>query len=162
LAQAGVELRIAIAPPRCQADAARQAQCASACAGSGPECAAVCQLQSELYGRCSLPGISVAASSEAGDVVALARALERHLPGLVYAQLALGKRLSKQGSVLVEVGARLPADLRQAGPRGLACVGLATTTLGKSVAHMNNVVSSSLSLTASLDPEISGMEAMSR
>jgi len=157
-----VELRIAIAPPRCQVDPGRQDQCASKCGASGSECAAVCKLQSELYGRCSLPGVSVAVSSDAEDIIRLARALEHHLPQLLYAQMALGKRLAEDGRVLVSVGARLPSDLRGAGPRGLACIALGATTVGKSLGHMDKVVAASLNLTARLDPEIHAWEEATR
>jgi hypothetical protein len=149
----GIEIRVSLVTPRCGPDARREARCASMCSTSPKECAVLCSAQAALYAQCTLPAVSVAVSSDAQNVVKLARSLEDNLPSLLYAELALGKRLANHAEQIVVISSRLPGDLKNAGPRGVACAALAATTTGKAVARLKAVVDQSAATIARLDPE---------
>jgi hypothetical protein len=151
---AGVEIRIALVAPQCGADSNRSSRCSAFCAPSASDCAALCNAQAALYAECTLPAVSVLASSEAAEVVRLVQTLEQHLPALLFAEVALGKRLVEQAGTLVALSASLPRDLGNAGPRGIACVTLAAALIGKAATRLNGVIGASSAATARLDPEV--------
>jgi hypothetical protein len=153
MASIGVEIRVSLVTPKCGPDARREARCSAMCSTSPKECAVLCSAQAALYAQCTLPAVSVAASSELEDVVKLARSLEENLPSLLYAEIALGKRLANHAEQIVFISSRLPGDLKGAGPRGVACAALAATTTGKAVARLKAVVDQSAAAIAKLDPE---------
>jgi hypothetical protein len=153
LATIGVEIRVSLVTPRCGPDARREARCSSMCATSPKECAVLCSAQAALYAQCTLPAVSVVASSEIADVMKLVRSLENNLPALLYAEIALGKRLVSHAEQAVVISTRLPGDLKDAGPRGVACAALAATTTGRAVARLKAVVDQSAAVIARLDPE---------
>lgn len=134
LPRRGIELDVRFVEPRCEEDARRSERCRTLCGGSA--CDELCSSQAALYAECTLPAVRVTASMHSEDLVALVRALEAHLPGLLYAELALGRRLGARAENLARLAARLPADLGNAGPRGLACATLAATIVGKSAQRL--------------------------
>jgi hypothetical protein len=144
----GIQLKVAIAEPRCGTDANREQQCGSLCGSDGAECRAMCKAQAAIYAQCSMPSVSVAVSGNFSEAIALAKTLERNLPSLLYAELALGRRLAAHAEAIVRVSMKLPNDIQGAEPRGIACVALAATTTGKSVAHLEALLSTSSALTA--------------
>lgn len=153
MASIGVEIRVSLVTPRCGPDARREARCAAICSTSPKECAVLCSAQAALYAQCTLPAVSVAASSDLEEVVKLARSLEENLPSLLYAEIALGKRLANHAQQMVVISSRLPGDLKGAGPRGMACAALAATTTGKALARLKAVVDQSAAAIAKLEPE---------
>jgi hypothetical protein len=148
LTSTGVELKVAIAQPTCGDDAVRQQQCGSFCGVEGVECRALCRAQAAIYAQCSLPSVAVAVSKDLQQAAALATTLERNLPTLLYAELALGRRLLDHAEVIVRISAKLPKDVQSADARGIACVTLAAATAGKSAAHLNALLSTSSALTS--------------
>jgi hypothetical protein len=154
LAASGIEIRIGLVTPRCGPDARREARCGAVCPSSAEECRVLCSAQAALYAQCTLPAVSVAVSSELEEVVKLARTLEQNLPSLLYAELALGKRLIGQAQTVALISTRLPADLKGAEPRGVACAAFAAVTTGKAVARLKAVIDASSAAVALLDPEV--------
>lgn len=162
LPRRGVELRISVVEPRCEEDSRRSERCLVLCGTGGSACDDLCSSQAAIYAECTLPAVRVAASSDTDDLVHLARALESHLPSLLYAELALGRRLSARVENLARLSSRLPADLGHAGPRGLACAAIAAGIAGKSAQRLIlllNATSRStrelaLSPTAPLEPVV--------
>jgi hypothetical protein len=160
LARNGIEIRVSVATPRCKPSAERRDRCSASCGtSSGAECTSVCEAQAAIYGDCTLPGVSIAVSHETERLLKLARALERHLPNLFYAEMALGKRLTEHGKTLVSVAGKLPADVNEAGPHAMACVSLAATSAAKSFARLETVLAVCSKATASLNPEVHASEA---
>jgi hypothetical protein len=151
---AGVEIRISLVSPSCGTDSARSSRCSSYCAPSLPECAKLCSAQGALYAECTLPAVSVAISSQAAEVVRLAQTLEQHLPTLLFAEIALGRRLVEHAAALVALSASLPRDVSHAGTRGVACVTVGASLVAKAASRLNDVVGASSSATALLDPEV--------
>jgi hypothetical protein len=154
LAASGIELRVSFVTPSCGNDTRREARCSSICSVAGPECAALCTTQAALYAECTLPAVAVAASSELPEVLRLARTLEENLPALLYVELALGRRLAEQTQSLVGTATKIPSDVANAGPRGVACVTLAAAMVGKAVSRLSSAVSIVETTTALLDPEV--------
>jgi hypothetical protein len=156
LAASGVEVRVSIAAPRCGADGERASRCTATCGhGAGAaDCEPLCKAQAELYGRCSMPSVAAAASSGGEDVLRLVRTLEENLPSLLYAELALGRRLLSHAEVIVAMSGRLPNDVKSAGERGVACTALAATLTVKAAAKLKSVVGTSAATVAVLDPEM--------
>jgi hypothetical protein len=152
LASSGIEIRISLVTPRCGPDQRREARCAAVCPASGKECAVLCSAQAALYAQCTLSAVSVAVSSELDEAKKLARSLEEHVPALLYAEIALGKRLVAHTEQIAFVSARLPGDLKNAGPRGMACATLAAATTGKAIARLKQTVTDSAATLALLDP----------
>jgi hypothetical protein len=111
LAREGVEIRIAIALPRCQPDAARQTRCATIACTQSDDARGLCEASGALYAQCSLPSVTFAGSSNGDEVVRLGRTLEENLPALLYAEFALAKRLAGQTEALVGASARLTSEL---------------------------------------------------
>lgn len=136
LPRRGVELDVSLVEPRCEEDVRRSERCRALCGAGGSACDELCSSQAALYAECTLPAIRVTASTNSEDLVDLVCALEAHLPGLLYAELALGRRLSARAEDLARLAARLPADLGHAGPRGLACATFAATIVGKSARRL--------------------------
>jgi hypothetical protein len=155
LVQQGVQVRISVAAPRCEPDTTRKARCESVVrAGAGPESQALCLAESAVYARCSLPAISFAGSTNAVEVVRLGATLEKNLPAFVYAQMALALRLVEHAQAIATASARLPAELKDAGPHGLACVAVGAKVTATSADRLASFVSVSAALMAGLDPEI--------
>jgi hypothetical protein len=156
LKASGVEIRISVAPPHCGADAERGSRCDSACASSvgDAECNLLCRAQSELYARCSLPSVTVAASSSVEVVVRLARTIEENLPSLLYAEMAMGRRLVQHVETIVAMSTHLPNDVKASGERGVACTALAATLTVKAAGRLHFVVDTSAWTTAALNPEV--------
>lgn len=151
---AGVEIRISLVSPSCGADSVRSSRCSSLCDPSLPECAKLCSAQGALYAACTLPAVSVAASSQTAEVLRLAQTLEQHLPTLLFAEIALGRRLLEHAGTLVALSASLPRDVSNAGPRGVACVTVAASLVARASSRLNDVVGASSAATALLDPEV--------
>jgi hypothetical protein len=149
----GIVVKVNIAPPKCQTDASRQAKCAGVTAASAPEAEPLCTAASVIYSRCSLPAVTFAAARETDETARLGKTLEQHLPSLLYAQYALGQRLTKHLEPLVQAGPKLGEAVKDAGPHGLACVGLSTTTAARSAERIKSFLGLSTSLVASLSPE---------
>jgi hypothetical protein len=155
LAKDGIELRVSIAAPRCEPDASRRSRCDAVAAPAGsPETQLLCNAEGELYARCSMPSVSFAASTNAELAVRLGRSLEENLPTLLYAELALAKRLLGHVEGIVATSPRIAADIKDAGPKGIACVGLATNVTLKSAERLRSFLSRSASTIGALDPEI--------
>jgi hypothetical protein len=151
---AGIEIRIALVAPKCDPEASRETRCNTLCPSQAPECQSLCQAQAALYAQCTLPAVSVAISSETADALLLARTLEQNLPSLLYAEVALGKRLVTHAGTLATLSARLPNDLAAAGPRGVTCATISATLVGKALARLNEALNESAKATALLDPEV--------
>ena len=154
LGKANIELRIAIAPPKCKADDTRKARCESvAASANAAESGDLCNAQGALYARCSLPSISFAASKQTENVFRLGKSLESNLPALLYADLALGRRLIDHVSKIAAVSVKLTTDLKDVGPHGLACVALASNVVKKSSERLKHFLELSSDVFLSLDPE---------
>lgn len=155
VAKENIELRIAIAPPKCKTDDARKARCeAVAASAKAAESGDLCTAQGAVYARCSLPSVTFAASKQIENIVKLGRSLEANLPALLYADLALGRRLVDHVSKVVAVSVKLTADLKDAGPHGLACIGLATNVVKKSSERLKRFLDLSGEIVLGLDPEM--------
>jgi hypothetical protein len=154
LGKQNIELRVAIAPPKCKVDDARKARCESvAASANAAESGDLCNAQGALYARCSLPSLSFAASKDTENVFRLGKSLESNLPALLYADLALGRRLVDHVSKVVAVSVKLATDLKDVGPHGLACVALATNVVKKSSERLKRFLDLSSEVFLSLDPE---------
>jgi hypothetical protein len=161
LRAAGVDIRVAISDSHCQADTDRADQCVSACGAGGADCQALCRSTGAIYAHCSLPSVTVWMSSAISEAVALAATLERNLPSVLYAEMALGRRLFDHAGALVQVAHRLPRDVRATDPHAVACVGLAALVIGRSAKRLDDVVSASAVLTTSWQSSIArGDQAM--
>jgi hypothetical protein len=154
LAHEGVEVRIAVALPRCQPDSARQTRCATIAGAQSDDARMLCEAAGALYAQCSLPSVTFAGSGNGDDVVRLGRTLEENLPTLLYAEFALAKRLAGQTEALVTASARIPSQLEEAGAHGLACVGLAARATTRSAQRLQAFLATTGALVASLEPEL--------
>ncbi|MBX3228769.1 MAG: hypothetical protein KIT84_39850 [Labilithrix sp.] len=154
LLKEGVELRIAIAPPRCEDDGARKGRCNSVAGSAGAEAGVLCESQSLVYARCTLPAVSFASSRNADEVVRLGRSLEENLPPMLYADMALGRRLVSNVEQIAVASAKLTSQLKNVGPHGAACVGLAGAVTAKAAERLRVFLAASGALVLSLDPEI--------
>jgi hypothetical protein len=91
----------------------------------------------------------VAVSSNVQAAIDLAATLERNLPTLLYAELALGQRLLDHAEGVVRISTKLSSDLKSADPRGIACLTLAANMTGKTAAHLQALLSASSEVSAS-------------
>ena len=155
LTKENIELRVAIAPPKCKVDDARKARCdAIAANANAADSGDLCTAQGTVYSRCSLPAVSFALSKHTEQALKLGKSLESNLPALLYADLALGRRLVDHVSKVVAVSVKLGAELKDVGPHGLACVALATTAVTKSSERLKRFLDLSSEIVLSLDPEM--------
>jgi hypothetical protein len=76
----------------------------------------------------------------------LVATLQANLPNLLYAQWALGQRVSQDARVVVDVGAHLPKVAGNAGLQGLACIGAAANATVNASARINVSVQASASV----------------
>jgi hypothetical protein len=165
LTAAGIEIRISIAPPHCDVDADRGQRCGSTCAsaaGNAGECTLLCKAQADLYARCTLPSVTVAASIGGQNVERLAHTIEDNFPSLLYAEIALGRRLVDNVETLVTTSTRLPNDVKSAGEHGVACAALAAVLTAKAAGRLHSVLTTCASTTATLNPEIHASNGVAR
>jgi hypothetical protein len=153
----GIQVRISVAAPRCEADTKRQARCSAVSqTGGGAETQVLCNAEAAMYARCSLPSITFASSPSGEQAARLGKTLEDNLPGLLYAEMALAGRLFDHTQRMVAASARVTAEVKDAGPHGLACIGLASVVTAKSAERLQQFYAGAAALFASLDPEIHG------
>ena len=155
VARSGVEIRMSIAPPRCEPATTRRGRCnAASSAAGGAETKVLCDAQEAIYAQCSLPAVTIAATSAGADVLALARTLEENLPRLLYAEMALARRLLEHVQAIVAVSARLPGELKDADPPGVACAALAAEMTARSAPRVQALLDVSAAVVAGLDPVV--------
>ncbi|MCC6217729.1 MAG: hypothetical protein IT376_22920 [Polyangiaceae bacterium] len=110
------------------------------------ECNASCDASAEFNAQCTPAQVSVQASHQTELAARLVASLQANLPNLLYAQLALGKRLTASARVLVQVGGQLPRVVADAGLQGLACIGAAANATVKASARIDVSVQASASV----------------
>jgi hypothetical protein len=139
-------------------DATCHARCegqwqAPRCEGSvqGPsadaECNASCRAHANVNASCTPALVNVVANQNADIALRLVNSLRVHLPRLVYAEIALAKRLAGDVQVVGQVGAQLPRIIGQAGAHALTCVAAAADASATASARINVSVRASASVT---------------
>lgn len=139
-------------------DATCHAQCqgtwqAPKCEGSvtppsaDAECDASCRAHAEFRAACTPAQVQVQASQNTEAAMRLAASLQQHLPRLVYAEIALAKRLAGSIQVMGQVGAQLPNIVGRAGAHAIACVGAAAEASASASARIDVSVQASASVT---------------
>jgi hypothetical protein len=68
--------------------------------------------------------------------------------------MALAGRLFEHTQRMGSASARVTAEVKDAGPHGLACIGLAAAIAAKSAGRLQSFYTGAASLFASLDPEV--------
>ncbi len=154
----GISVAISVAPPRCSADTARAGKCAAstaaAAAANRPETGSLCEAEAIVYSRCSLPAVTFGASRSTEDLAKLGKSLEENLPSLLYAEYALARRLSAHVETIAQTAPKLATEIGEAGPHGLACMGLSVATSARSAERLKSFLSATQKLLADLSPEI--------
>lgn len=111
------------------------------------ECNASCKAHANVNASCTPAQVNVLSNANADIAMRLVNSLRVHLPRLVYAEVALGKRLAGDIQVVGQVGAQLPRIIGQAGAHALACVAAAADASATASARINVSVQASASVT---------------
>lgn len=111
------------------------------------ECNASCKAHANVNASCTAPTVQVRANQNAEMAQRLVMTLQQNLPRLVYAEIALGKRLMGDVQVVGQVGGQLPRIVGNAGARALACVGAAADATASASVRLNVSVRASASVT---------------
>jgi len=114
------------------------------------ECNASCNAQADFRGYCTVPQVYVRANQNLEATLRLAQTLQVNLPELIHAELALGRRLTANGRVLVNVGSQLPSVLGDAGAQAFACVAAASTGVAAASMRIDVSIQASASVTGRL------------
>lgn len=139
-------------------DATCHAQCqgqwqAPKCEGmvQGPsadaECEASCRAHADVNASCTAPAVQVRVNQNAEMAMRLMNTLQANLPRLVYAEVALGKRLIGDARTVVQVGAQLPNIVGDAGAKAFACIGASAEASAAASARIDVSVRASVSVT---------------
>jgi len=143
LRASGVSLKITVGSPTCWLDLERRGQCEAQCQPSDGPCMSGCAARGEAYARCTLPTVDVQLSASSERGMRLASALRNHLPRLMYAEIALGKRLIGHVQTMVKVGGELPPVMQKAGVFGWTCVVAGVTAAAEAATRIDSVLSGS-------------------
>jgi hypothetical protein len=110
------------------------------------ECNASCNAQANLNAQCSPAQVHVYGAPSVEMANRLLATLQANMPNLLYAQIALGQRVTQDAQVLVQVGANLPRVVGDAGLEGLACIAAAANATAQASARINVSVQASASV----------------
>jgi hypothetical protein len=143
LRAAGVQIKITVGNPICSVDVERRGQCETQCPPGDTPCLSGCTARGEAYARCTLPTVDVELSPSSERAMRLAAALRTHLPRLVYAEVALGKRLINHVQTMVRVGGDLPPIMQKAGLFGWTCVVAGVAASAEAATRIESVLSGS-------------------
>ena len=88
-------------------------------------CHASCKAHAEMKAECSEPKVEVVSSVHTAEMEKLVATLKVHLPVLIRAEIAYGKRLAGAIETLVKVSGELPSAVGKASLHAAACVGAA-------------------------------------
>jgi len=77
----------------------------------------------------------------------LVATLRANLPGLLQAEIALGRRLVGNVRTVVNVGAQLPRVVGEAGAEGMACIAAASSASVQASMRINVSIQASASVT---------------
>jgi hypothetical protein len=110
------------------------------------ECNASCRAHANVQAQCTPAVVQVQVSQNVDMAARLAATLQRNLPQLLHAQLALGQRLMGDVQVVVDVGAQLPRLIGNAGMEALACVAAASEASVQASASIKVSVQASASV----------------
>jgi hypothetical protein len=126
--RSGATVWVRVTAPFCTPNAFAQNQCAAVCNVNpgDPECNASCRVHASVSATCTPPIVLVTPSSTNPMSIRLATTLQANLPGLVHADLALGRRLANDAQILGQIGANLPRMIGQSGALAVGCVGAAS------------------------------------
>jgi hypothetical protein len=111
------------------------------------ECNASCQAHANVNASCTPAIVNVRASQGAEMAARLAATLQANLPALLYAEIALGRRLMGDAQVVAQVGAALPKIVGDAGAHALACIAGAGEASASASVRINVSVRASASVT---------------
>ena len=150
LHQAGVTFRLAMSPPQCTADQGRRAQCEAGCPPSDSACTLGCAAGGDIYASCTLPAIAIEPTVSSGRAARVAAALRAHLPQLLYAETALGRRLLGHVQTLAKVGAQLPPVVQKAGVYGMTCLVASAALSAEAGSRIQAVLEGSVAVTRRL------------
>ncbi len=111
------------------------------------DCQASCKAHAEMTAQCTDASVKVHVSSSAGELAKLVATFEAHLPVLIKAEIAYGKRLAGDIAVLVHVAEKLPSAMAKAGLHAAACVSAAAqaTVHAQASIHVSVEASASVS-----------------
>lgn len=144
-----------------QCDGQCQATCHTTCQGTwqapkcegqvtppsaDAECNASCQAHAEMQGGCTPVEVLVLPTGNVAAAMQLVATLQANLPRLLYAEIALAKRLAGSIQVVGQVGAQLPKIAGNAGARALACIGAAAEATASASVRINVSVQASASV----------------
>jgi hypothetical protein len=90
--------------------------------------------------------VNVQANANVEMAARLVNTLQKNLPLLLHAQIALGRRVLADAEMLAQVGADLPNALGQAGAHAIACVGAGANASAKATASLRVTVNVSASV----------------
>jgi len=110
------------------------------------DCQASCNARASLRAQCTPGQVNVAVNSNAEMGTRLAATLRANLPYLIEAEVGLGKRVLGDVKVVVDVGARLPKVIGDAGMQAVACVAAAAHASVQASARINVSVQASASV----------------
>lgn len=122
------------------------------CEGSvrGPsvdaQCDASCKAHASFRASCTPGMVNVQANANVDMAMRLVATLQKNLPLLLHAQIALGRRVFADAELLARVGADLPNALGQAGAKAVACVGAGANASANATASLKVTVNVSASV----------------
>jgi hypothetical protein len=90
--------------------------------------------------------VNVQANANVEMAARLVNTLQKNLPLLLHAQIALGRRVLADAEMLAQVGADLPNALGQAGAHAIACVGAGANASANATASLRVTVNVSASV----------------
>jgi hypothetical protein len=111
------------------------------------DCNASCSAHAELSATCTPGHVEVEGAQNLDMAVRLAATLRAHLPLLLHAEVALGKRIAGSVKTVVDVGAQLPRVVGDAGAEGLACIAAGSNASVQASMRINVTVQASASVT---------------
>ena len=112
------------------------------------DCNASCNAHAELSASCTPGRVDVQGAQNVDMALRLAATLRAHLPLLLHAEIALGKRIAGSVKTVVDVGAQLPRVVGDAGAEGLACIAAGSNASVQASMRINVSIQASASVTS--------------
>jgi hypothetical protein len=110
------------------------------------ECSASCRAHANINASCTPAVVNVQVSQNAELAMRLAATMQRNLPALLHAELALGRRVLADAQVIGQVGAELPKIVGNAGAHALACIAASTNATARASISIRVTVQASASV----------------
>jgi len=111
------------------------------------ECNASCSAHADFNASCTPAQVQVEGMQNVDLAMRLVATLRANLPGLLQAEIALGRRLVGGVRTVVNVGVQLPRVVGDAGAEGMACIAAASSASVQASMRINVTIRASASVT---------------